>query len=269
MEVLYPGLPGAFAEEAARFFAEGGECRPVAHLQEAVARAAHEERAVVPLESSLAGEVPSVQDLLWQHRVSILGEHRVRVRLALIGAPGSSLERVERVASHGMALAQCGRWLQAYPRWVTALTSSTAAAVAEVVERRDPTFAAIAAPRAASLFGAVVLADAIEDPPGGFTRFVLIGGPGAEAPVTARRKATLAFTLPHRPGSLAKALAVLADRDLDLSRLGSRPLPDRPFEYAFHADVVGPDEALAAGLHAFAAAVTGLHVLGTYPCEES
>ncbi len=267
MRVLYPGLPGAFAEEAARFFAGGDACQPVAHLQEAVTRAALGEHAVVPLESSLAGEVPAVQDLLWQHRVSILGEHRVRVELALLGAPGASLERVERVASHGMALAQCGRFLAAHPRLATAFTSSTAAAVAEVVERADPTFAAIAAPRAAALFGAVVLAEAIEDPPGGFTRFLLIGR--GSAPVSTRSKATLAFTLPHRPGSLAWALVALAEHGLDLTRLGSRPLPERPFEYAFHADVVGPAADLAAGLSAFAGAVVDLQVLGTYPCEES
>lgn len=178
MDVHYPGPRGAFAEVAARHFAGGAGVVAEADVASAIAHAAAGGRATVPVESSVAGPVPGVRELLWQHRVSILGDHWVPVRLVLVGPPGATLEGVRRIASHPIALAQCRTFLAAHPEVTTEMARSTAAAVVTVLAAGAPTFAAVASRAAAELHGGHVLAEGIEDPPGGRTRFVLLG-PGA------------------------------------------------------------------------------------------
>lgn len=178
MEVHYPGPRGAFAEVAAKHFANGSGVVAEADVATAIAHAAAGGRAAVPIESSVAGPVPGVRELICQQGVSILDEHWVPVRLVLVGPPTATLAGVRRVASHPIALAQCRAFLGAHPSVVTERARSTAAAVVAVLAAGDPTFAAIAAREAAALHGGRVLLEAVEDPPGGRTRFLLLG-PGA------------------------------------------------------------------------------------------
>lgn len=178
MEVRYPGPRGVFAETAARHFAGGDGVAPVADVAAAIAHAAGGGLAVVPVESSVAGPVPGVRELLWQHRVSILDEHWVPVHLVLVGIAEATLAGVHRVASHPIALAQCKGFLAARSHVRTETTRSTAAAVVAVLAARDPSFAAVASREAAEVHGGTLLAVDVEDPPGGRTRFLLLGREG-------------------------------------------------------------------------------------------
>ena len=176
MEVVYPGMPGAFAEEAAEaIVGANGRCSPVESVALAVAIAESGGHAVVPVESSLAGRVPGVARLLTQHAVRVLGDHTLRVRLSLVAVPGSSFAELRVIASHPVALAQCTRFFATHPTLSTVPCASTSQAVRQIVEKGDPSFFAIGSARAARLYGAAVLREGLEDPPGSFTRFVLLG----------------------------------------------------------------------------------------------
>jgi len=266
MNITYQGVPGAFSEEAA--IALLGQDAPrvaVAQFVD-VFRAVSEgsvARGVVPIENTLAGSVHAVYDLLAEFDVRIVAEANVRVSHVLCGIPGSSIAALQRIRSHPVALAQCERFFRAHPAIEPVASYNTAAAIAEVIERGDPHEAAIGSRRAAERYGASVLQDELEDDQENWTRFLLL----AREPVaaTGTTKTALMFTLPHRPGSLARALAVLAAHGLDLTRIESRPLKGRPFEYAFYADVVTDDRArLDAALDALGADVATMKVFGTY-----
>ncbi len=176
MEVVYPGERGAFAEDAAQaIVGAGGRCTPVESVARAFAIAAEGGLAVVPLRSSLAGPVPLVEELLARAPVRVVAEHTLRVHLAVLGVKGASLAGLATVASHPIALAQCSQFFAAHANLKKAQTTSTAAAVRDIVASADPSFAALGSTRAAELWGATVLLEGVEDPPGSFTRFVVLG----------------------------------------------------------------------------------------------
>ncbi|MBI2392394.1 MAG: prephenate dehydratase [Deltaproteobacteria bacterium] len=270
-EIAYQGVPGAFSEEAA--IALRGEAAlrvPVATFDEVCdAVASGRTRfGVLPIENTLAGSVQAVYDLLGRKDVRILGETTVRVSHVLVSVPGATIDGLRRVLSHPIALAQCERFFREHPAIEPVAAYNTAGAIADVVAKGSVEEAAIGSRRAAQRYGGAVLAEDVEDHRENWTRFLLVGR-GDEAPSlgSGPRKTTLVFTLAHRPGSLCAALRAFSDRAIDLTRIESRPLPGRPFEYAFYADVVSaPGDPLEAALGALADAAHSLRVFGTYPC---
>lgn len=270
-DVVYQGVPGAFSEEAAiALRGESAARSPVASFDD-VCDAVVAGRArfgVLPIENTLAGSVQPVYDLLGRKDVRILGETNVRVSHVLAAVAGATIEGLRRVLSHPVALAQCEQFFRAHPHLEPVAAYNTAGAIAEVIAKANPEEAAIGSRRAADRYGAAVLAENLEDHHENWTRFLLVGRSDEPTPTLAgRRKTALVFTLAHRPGSLAAALRVFADRSIDLSRIESRPLPGRPFEYAFYADVVStPDAPLEAALGALAEAAHSMRVFGTYAC---
>lgn len=264
MEVVYQGVPGAFAEEAAEALAPTLPRRALPRLDEVFDAVAAGARAVVPIENTLAGSVQPVQDQLAVRDVRVIGEGVLRVSHALVGAPGATLDGVRRVHSHPVALAQCERFFAAHPSIEPVAAYNTAGAIADVVARGDVAEAAIGSKRAAERYGGVVLAAPLEDEPENYTRFLLLAR--EDEPHRGRRKASLIFTLAHRPGSLVSALAAFSSRGLDLTKIESRPLRGRPFEYAFHADVVFTDDApLDAAIAELRASAHAVRELGRYP----
>lgn len=267
MNIAYQGVPGAFSEEAAIALLGEDALRVAVAQFVDVFRAVSEgsvARGVVPIENTLAGSVHAVYDLLAEFDVRIVAEVNVRVSHVLVGAPGSSVDHLHRVRSHPVALAQCERFFRAHPTIEPVAAYNTAAAIAEVIAANDPGEAAIGSRRAAARYGGTILREHLEDDPENWTRFLLLARDGVDA--TGLTKTALMFTLPHRPGSLARALAVLAAHGLDLTRIESRPLRGRPFEYAFYADVVTDDRArLASALDALGSDVATMKTFGTYP----
>lgn len=195
------------------------------------------EAAVIPIENSLAGPVVEHYDLLLKHAVSIEREWLLRIRHNLIGVYGAKIEYLERVFSHPVALAQCRKffadhtYIQAVPFY------DTAGSVKQVVEKKDRHLAGIASEEAAVQYGGEILASGIEDNPENYTRFLLVKR-RAEVRVDPKsNKLSLAFAIEHRPGTLVEALQLLADQGVDLTKIESRPVPGKPWEYVFYVDL--------------------------------
>ncbi len=176
-DAAYQGAPGAFSEEAAFEFVGRAArllpCQTIAEVFDALATG-RARVAVVPIENSLAGEVPGCAELIARHAVHVADECVRPIRHALIGGPGASIESIRTVRSHPMALAQCRRFLAGHPLMAPVPSFDTAGAVEEVVRLGQPATAAIASARAAGVYGAVVLADDIQDREDNRTRFLLI-----------------------------------------------------------------------------------------------
>jgi prephenate dehydratase len=151
-------------------------CRTLADVFDALATG-RVQRAVVPIENTLAGRVPGCEDLIARHGVRVIAERAHRIDQALVAPAGIALHAIRQVLSHPVAIAQCGRFLRAHPALTPVPVFDTAGAVAEIVRMRRRDGAAIAGRRAAAVYGAVVLADAIQDRPDNFTRFLLVERP--------------------------------------------------------------------------------------------
>ena len=216
-------------------------CSASAAVFEAVVRG-YADLAVLPIENSLYGSIAEHDDLLMTHDVRIVGETALRILHNLVVMPDVRLEQVRRVLSHPVALAQCRAWLTAHPHIEAIPFYDTAGGVKHLMATADPETAGIAPALAAQVYGAQVLIPGIEDHPENFTRFYVFERSGAgprssSAPEAKADKASLAFRLKHRPGSLIEALEVFRDFGLNLTRIASRPVPGTPWEYVFFVDV--------------------------------
>jgi prephenate dehydratase len=223
-------------------------------------------RGVVPIENSLAGSVYEAYDALGAHALHVVGETQVRVRHCLVVRPETLLGDVRRVASHPVALAQCRRFFLDHPAVAPVPAYDTAGSVRDLLAGRLDADAAIGSALAAQLYGGEILLEGIEDHPENYTRFLVVARePG---PLEGTSKTSLVFLLPNVPGSLHRAMGVFATRGLDLTKIESRPLLGRPWEYVFYLDVLGdPRGAVADALAELAGLARDLRVLGAYPAR--
>lgn len=238
MRIAIQGEPGSFSHEAALAVAPGSAIVPCAVSAEVFA-AVNESRvdcAVIPIENSLAGSVAEHYDLLLAHDVAIESESLLRIRHNLIALPGTALDQIEQVYSHPVALAQCRQFLAAHPRMEAVPFYDTAGSVKHLIEQRDTKAAGIASRQAASHYGGQILAADIEDNPQNYTRFFLIRKRSQVRADPHPDKVSLAFTVENRPGTLVKALEVFASQGTNLTRIESRPVQGRPWQYVFYAD---------------------------------
>lgn len=176
-QVAYQGAPGAFSEDAARAFlgptAELRPCRTLADVFHALA-AGEVRAAVVPVANSLAGAVPGAAELIAKYQVHLIAEHHQPIDQAVVAPRGAALSGLRYLWSHPMALGQCTRFLARHPQIKPMAAFDTAGAVAAVIARGDLAHAALGSRRAAAVYGAVVLADAVQDHGDNITRFVLV-----------------------------------------------------------------------------------------------
>jgi prephenate dehydratase len=203
--------------------------------------------AVLPIENSLHGSVAEHYDLLLANPVRIDGESLLRIRHNLIAAPGVKLEEIRSVLSHPVALSQCRKFLGEFKQAKTVPFYDTAGSVKHLMEAGLRDTAGVAPELAAKEYGAEVLVAGIEDHAQNFTRFHLL-----RRDVDARvegfgvaNKLTLAFAVEHRPGTLVAALEQLRDAGVDLTKIESRPVPGKPWEYVFYVELRYADEAMA------------------------
>ncbi len=246
MRVTFQGERGAFSEEAARkLLGERIELAPSASFEEAFRRLHRGEVdcGVLPIENTLAGSVHENYDLLLRYRLPIVGETRVRIVHNLIAAPGTKLSRVRRVFSHPVALGQCRGFFRRHRRFEPVPFYDTAGSVKMIMEQRPPDAAAVAAAAAAPLYGARILLRGIEDDKENYTRFFLLVRDARGLPALRRLgapdKTSIVFATPNIPGSLFKCLGVFALRDINLTKIESRPVQGRPWEYFFYLDFLG------------------------------
>ena len=264
MRLAYQGEPGAYSEAAAILYGgphvETMPCKSFDEVFEAVVkkRATH---GIVPLENSIGGTIHRNYDLLLEHELTITGEVELDVVHCLQALPGTSIADVKVVYSHPQALAQCERYLKDLGVTVEAVYD-TAGGAKLVSEQKLKNAAALASRRAAEVFGLEVLQEAVQDYEYNITRFAIVGGmAGPDAD-----KTTIVFALPSTPGALFKALSVFALRDINLTKLESRPMRGRPWEYLFYVEVEArrDDMACSRALMHLAEFGKWTRVLGTY-----
>lgn len=276
--VGYQGVPGAYSDMAAAHLLDGGAAAPerVGHadfgaLFDALDAGALD-GALVPVENAISGSISEVVSLLTEHDVVILDEVLWTVEHCLAGVAGARLEDVERVLSHPVALQQCRRRLAARGLLPEAC-ADTAGAAERVAREGDRSRAAICSEVAAAAHGLEILSRSVADYEHNATRFLLVArGDDMRAARdrnadAAAMKTTIVFTLGHRSGTLAGALAVLARHDINLTRIESRLRPTRRREYAFFVDFEGDRHAAKAraALEELEALAGSLRVLGSYP----
>jgi len=268
VRLAYQGEPGAYSEAAALQYggpqAETLPCKSFEDVFDAVSRqkATH---GVVPLENSIGGTIHRNYDLLLDHDLTISGEVELDVVHCLQALPGTKIGDITVVYSHPQALAQCERYLKDLGASVEAVYD-TAGGAKLVAEKKLAGAAALASRRAADVFGLEVLQEAVQDFEYNITRFAIIGG----APPADANKTTIVFALPSTPGALFKALSVFALRDINLTKLESRPMRGRPWEYLFYVEVDAPrsDLGCARALTHLAEFARWTRVLGTYKGTE-
>lgn len=238
MQVAIQGEPGSFSHEAASNLFPQATILPCS-LSADVFRALSSgevDSAVIPIENSLAGSVVEHYDLLLSHDVAIESETLLRIRHNLIAIPGTSLEQIEHVHSHPVALAQCRRFFVEHPKAEAAPFYDTAGSVKHIMELGNPSYAAIASSRAAAYYRGEILAADIEDNPENYTRFFHIRR-RQDVPLNLEAdKVSLAFTVENRPGTLVSALEVFAGQGTNLTKIESRPVQGKPWQYVFYVD---------------------------------
>jgi prephenate dehydratase len=224
-------------------------------------RATH---GILPVENSIGGSIHRNYDLLLEHDLPIVGEVELPIRHHLLVLPGTPIEQVQRIYSHPQALAQCERFLKELPNVRVNPTYDTAGSAKLIREQQLTDAAAIASERAAEVFQLERLRSDIQDYSDNITRFLLIGR--STDPDTQPDKTTVVFSLSNEPGALFKALSVFALRELDLTKIESRPIRGRPWEYLFYVDIpVGrQDLRCARALVHLAEFARTLRTLGSY-----
>jgi len=267
MRIAYQGEPGAFSEAAARQVNADAQlvpCRSFEDVFEAV-KGGPAGYGVLPIENSIGGSIHRNFDLLLENHLPIVGEVELPVVHHLLALPGCTMERVRRIYSHPQALAQCDRFLRTLTGVEVIATYDTAGSAKLIADEQMADAAAIASSRAAEVFGLSPLRSSIQDYEHNVTRFLVIGNrPLSAAPAD---KTTIVFSLANEPGALFKALSAFALRGIDLTKLESRPIPGRKWEYLFYADLAAPRDALpcARALAHLAEFAPLLRILGSYP----
>ncbi len=265
-EVGFLGPSGTFTHQAAAvFFGQGVTPVPCPGLREVFSGVERKEFSfgIVPAENSYEGSVDLTLDLLSRYEVHIIGEQLMPIKHYLLGK-GNALSRVSRIYSHPMAFAQCRRKIEEIvPSAEQKEEASTAAAAQKAA--LDPEAAALGSSICAEFYGLKILAADVADDPGNTTRFLVLGK-GIQK-TTGKDKTSIMFSLPHRPGALHSVLTPASEKGINLSRIDSRPVKGRAWEYLFFVDLEGhvEDEKVKRSIESMRESCTYLKVLGSYP----
>lgn len=266
--VAFQGEPGAFSHHAClKIFGAKIKTKPCLVFDDAFEAVAckRADFAVVPIENTLAGSIHQNFDLLARHSLEIVAETSLRVEHNLIVHPHASLRQIRQIYSHPAALEQCKRLLRRLKTVEKIAFYDTAGSVKFIRDRGLENAAAIASEDAARIYGMKILRRGIEDEPENFTRFLALARKGRFP--RAGSKTSIVFGLKNEPGVLFKALSVFALRNIDLTKIESRPIRRKPWQYLFYLDLksdVSSPECINALRHLRELAPY-LKVLGSYP----
>lgn len=266
--VAFLGERGTFSEEAALGIL-GEDCETVSlPTFDELFKAIDEGKAdyiLTPLENSLVGSVHRCYDLLLKSTLNIVAEIVLPISHFLIACPEATFETIETVESHPVALAQCERFFAAHPHLKGVAADDTAGSVRRAVESGDVSRAAIGGKRTAAIYGGVILREHIEDHTENYTRFALLSHAANEASTAG--KISLVIRLKHQPGALHNALRPFVRRGIDLLKIESRPIKDRPSRFNFYLDLRSPasESELRGALDEVREQAEELRYLGRYP----
>ena len=268
-KVAIQGYKGCFHEQAARDFygperLEVVECDSFDGLFQAV-DAGVADAAVMAIENTLSGGLIHNFELLRRYDHRIKGEVYLRIRQNLMARPGQSLMDIREVRTHYMAINQTRSFFERECPWIQLTESEdTAKSAREIAERGLRGVGAVASELAAKLYGLEILRGGIETYKQNYTRF-LVFDDALQVSVEAVDKASICFTLPHKPGSLAHILTILSFYDMNLTRIQSLPIPGREWQYFFYADITFSDyERYHQALTAVRPLIEDLDILGEY-----
>jgi prephenate dehydratase len=265
--IAFQGERGSFSEEAAyKLLGRRIRLRPCETFAEMFRAVATRKTryCLAPIENTLAGPVYENYDLQLEHDLHIVAEVSLRIVHNLIAMPGTKFADVREVYSHPVALAQCGRFFARNPHIKKKAYYDTAGSVKMLAEKRPPGAAAIASRVAASVYQAKILKEHLEDHSENYTRFLLLSRQAAVSPRA--DKTSIVFATKNVPGALFRCLSAFALRDINLTKIESRPLRGRPWEYFFYVDFEGhvKDERTRRALAHLGELTSVLRVLGCY-----
>ena len=265
-KVAFQGERGAFSEDAVITFFGDVELFPSRYIADVFEAVLKDEVdfGVVPVENSQAGSINDTYDLLLSYPLNIVGEIHLRISHCLMALPGESLDGIKVIYSHPQALAQCEEFLRKLKAEVVP-TYDTAGSAKRIKEAGLKGCAAVASRRAAQIYGLEILAEKIETNVNNYTRFFVISKKKAEpAP---KSKTSLVFGTKNIPGALYACLGAFATRDINLTKLESRPSRDKPWEYIFYVDFEGhiDDQVCQEALAELKEKTNFIKILGSYP----
>ena len=267
IQVAFQGEPGAYSEQAAfEYFGASIQAKPFESVDDVFRTVEQGETqfGIVPIENSLEGSISRSYDMLLDSKVKVAGETELRVIHCLIASPEARLDSIKTVYSHPQALGQC----QAYLRQLgceLVPTYDTAGSVKMIKEKGITDGAAIASSRAAEIYQMQIIARQIEDSPHNCTRFFILAGQDSAA--SGNDKTSIVFSVRNKPGALYEFLKTLASRNINLTKIESRPMREKPWEYNFYLDFEGhrEDKEIRKTLDDLEKTTSFFKVLGSYP----
>ncbi len=273
--IAYQGVEGAYSFLAGEKFFRGqlDNCSFEGYKSFADVVAAVEngqaDYAMLPIENTTAGSINAVYDLLLATKLNIVGEEVFPVQHCLLGVEKAPLSTIRRIYSHYQALAQCSDFLSRLKNCDQETYMDTAEAAKKISAEGDPSQAAIASEEAGRIYGLKVLKRNLANQRENFTRFVIVAPRPSQVDSRIPCKTSLVLSTGHHEGALLKALAILDEHKINLTKLESRPMQGSPFTYIFYLDFEGnaSDPKIQEALVRLSGATNYLRILGTYPRE--
>ncbi len=266
--IVYQGVKGAYSQEAMnRFF--GGDLKDYFNVDSwrDAMEALKENRAdfaVLPIENSTAGAVYQNYDLLTEYDVAIIGEQEIPINHCLLGIKGAKFSDIKKVYSHPQAILQCDKYLTNYNYITAEALQNTAMAAKKVKEEQDKSVAAIAGKINAEIYDLDVIEENIQDEKNNVTRFIVVSQ--KKSYLNSAKKVSISFEIPHEEGSLYHILSHFIFNGLNMTKIESRPIKDKQWEYRFFIDFNGnlKDEAVVNALIGLKEETSSLKILGNY-----
>ena len=269
--VAIQGIKGSFHEQAAYLFYEANgypkpeivECSSFDSLYVSM-NEGKADAAVMAIENTVSGGLLPNFELLRKNSQKIKGEVFLRIKQNLMTLPGQKIEDLHEVRSHYMAINQTRPYFEDYP-WIRLVEyGDTAKSAADIVKEGVPGVGAIASDLAAEIYGLEIIAESIETYKQNFTRFLILDD-AITVDKAKINKASMCFTLPHKPGSLTHVLTILSFYDMNLTRIQSLPIPGQEWQYFFYVDIKFEDYTrYEQALAAVKPLMTDLNILGEY-----
>jgi len=239
--VAFQGEKGAYSEIAAKkFFGDKIKLSPSFSFNDVFSKGKNSQvdLGVVPVENSLYGSVFETYDLLLHYSLTIIGELNLQINHCLTARKKYTLKEIKKVYSHPQALGQCSDFLRTLKKARVIPAYDTAGSSLIALENTEEVVAAVTSKEAAAIYGLKILKSNIQNNQENYTRFLVISRKAKNGDYD-KPKTSICFELKSMPGSLFRALSVFALRDIDLVKIESRPIPQKPFQYVFYADLVG------------------------------